>query len=153
MNDDPNLSRMLTVGEVARRSGVAVSALHFYESKGLISSVRSRGNHRLFSRAVLRRIAVIRVALNLGFTLADVTPLLTRFPPDKPPSAADVREMAAAWREMLQRRIDGLVQLRDNLDGCIGCGCLSKDDCPLRNPADKLANDGTGAVLLQQEEG
>ena len=148
MENAPEPPRFLSVGEGARRSGVAVSALHFYESRGLISSLRSRSNHRQFPRAVLRRLAVIRVAQSLGFTLADITPLLTRFPPDRPPSAADVRDMAVAWREVLQDRIDGLVRLRDNLDGCIGCGCLSKEECPLRNPADELAAKGSGAVLL-----
>jgi MerR family redox-sensitive transcriptional activator SoxR len=146
MNTKPE--RMLTVGEVAQRSGVAISTLHFYEAKGLIASVRSRGNQRRFSRDILRRIAIIRVAQRLGLPLTEIIDLLKPVPAGKRPTATDVREMIVNWRKALQARIDGLTLLRDNLDGCIGCGCLSMTDCPLRNPSDQLGADGHGAVLL-----
>lgn len=140
---------LLTVGEVARRSGVAISTLHFYETKGLIAAIRSRGNQRRFSRDILRRIAIIRVAQDLGFTLAEIAALLKPIPAGKRPTAADVRAMVAGWRRALQARIDGLTQLRDQLDGCIGCGCLSLRECPLRNPSDQLGVNNEGAVLLR----
>jgi MerR family redox-sensitive transcriptional activator SoxR len=146
MNTKP--APMLSVGEVAQRSGVAVSTLHFYEAKGLIASFRSRGNQRRFSRDILRRIAIIRVAQRLGVPLSEIIDLLKPVPAGKQPTAAKVREMIANWRIALQARIDGLVRLRDSLDGCIGCGCLSLEDCPLRNPSDKLGAEGQGAVLL-----
>ncbi|MCW2309907.1 redox-sensitive transcriptional activator SoxR [Rhodobium gokarnense] len=140
----------LTVGEVSERSGVPVSALHFYEAKGLISAARTRGNQRRYSRDILRRIAIIRVARDLGFSLAEIAPLLKPIPEGQSPSAADVKEMVADWRLAIQKRIDDLAELRDKLDGCIGCGCLSLTECPLRNPSDELATHGTGAVLLGQ---
>ncbi|TDX33802.1 redox-sensitive transcriptional activator SoxR [Rhodovulum visakhapatnamense] len=141
----------LSVGEVAERSGVPVSALHFYEAKGLIGAHRSSGNQRRYSRDVLRRIAILRTAQSLGFSLSEIAGLLKPIPPGRQPTAADVRAMVAGWRAALQARIDGLTELRDKLDGCIGCGCLSHDDCPLRNPADRLAASGRGAVLLGQQ--
>ncbi|ATQ69404.1 MULTISPECIES: redox-sensitive transcriptional activator SoxR [Methylosinus] len=141
--------QMLSVGEVAQRSGVAISTLHFYEAKGLIASIRSRGNQRRFSRDILRRIAIIRVAQRLGVPLAEIVDLLKPVPAGKQPTAADVKDMIVNWRRALQARIDGLTLLRDRLDGCIGCGCLSLEDCPLRNPSDRLGADGQGAVLLK----
>lgn len=148
MDRDIKLPPLLTVGEVSLRSGVAISTLHFYEAKGLIASNRSRGNQRRFSRDILRRIAIIRVAQRLGIPLAEIADLLKPVPAGKQPTAAAVREMASKWRTALQARIDALTQLRDHLDGCIGCGCLSLADCPLRNPADRLAAGGNGPVLL-----
>ena len=145
-------SSWLTVGEVANRAGVAVSTLHFYEAKGLIASLRTRGNQRRFSKDVLRRIAIIRTAQSLGISLEDICTFVKPIPAGKTPTAADVGEMIATWRAVLQKRIDGLVQLRDHLDGCIGCGCLSLDECPLRNPADALGEKGKGAVLLADPE-
>ncbi|MBZ4021920.1 redox-sensitive transcriptional activator SoxR [Rhodobacter sp. TJ_12] len=139
---------VLSVGQVAARAGVAVSTLHFYEKKGLIAALRSSGNQRRYARDVLRRIAVIRVAQDLGFSLTEIAALLRPFPPDKTPDVHEVREMVAGWKAAIQARIDGLSELRDTLDGCIGCGCLSKEICPLRNPDDALARKGTGAVLL-----
>ncbi|WP_172330673.1 redox-sensitive transcriptional activator SoxR [Mangrovicoccus sp. HB161399] len=139
---------MLTVGQVARRSGVAVSALHFYERKGLISADRSEGNQRRYSRDILRRIAIIRVAQDLGFPLAEIAKLLRPIPPGRAASAAEVGAMVADWRAAIQARIDGLTELRDKLDGCIGCGCLSHRDCPLRNDGDRLGKGTSGPVLL-----
>lgn len=147
------LPQLLTVGEVARRSGIAVSTLHFYEAKGLIASMRTEGNQRRFSRDILRRVAIIRVAQGLGIPLAEIAVLLKPIPAGKQPTAAEVRAMVAGWRTALQARIDGLTRLRDRLDGCIGCGCLSQAECPLRNPSDRLGRQGTGPVLLQRQGG
>ncbi|MGF0537132.1 redox-sensitive transcriptional activator SoxR [Agrobacterium sp. ES01] len=138
----------LSVGEIAQRSGVAVSALHFYEREGLIESWRSQGNQRRYPRGVLRRIAVIKTAQRLGIPLAEIRVALSRLPADRPPSAADWRKLSAAWRAELDSRIETMMALRDQLDSCIGCGCLSLDDCPLRNTDDKLRYEGAGARLL-----
>ncbi len=147
-----SLSDVLSVGEVARRSGLTISTLHFYEKKGLISADRNRGNQRRYSRDILRRLAIIRVATELGFNLNEVSDLLKPIPTGMKPTAKDVRTMIAGWRQAINERMQGLALLRDNLDGCIGCGCLSKDECPLRNPQDKLGEKATGAVLLQREK-
>ena len=138
----------LTVGEVARRSGVAVSTIHFYEAQGLIRSWRNPGNQRRFSRDVLRRVAVIKVAQRLGISLASIADALNALPQDRSPTTADWRRMSERWRAELDDRIAKLTKLRDNLDGCIGCGCLSIRDCPLRNPWDELGDAGAGPRLL-----
>jgi len=146
--DDPSkpahATPELTVGEVAARSGLAVSALHFYEAKGLIGSVRSAGNQRRYPRSVLRRVAVIKVAQRMGVPLSDIAEALQALPQGRTPTAADWRRMSAAWKSGLEDRIRMLTQLRDQLDGCIGCGCLSLKDCPLRNAQDQLAQAGPG---------
>lgn len=138
----------LSVGEVARRSGVPISTLHFYEAKGLIEGWRTSGNQRRYHRAVLRRIAIIRIAQRAGIPLATVGQALADLPHDHVPSAADWRRFTAAWRTMLDERIVGLTQLRDQIDSCIGCGCLSLEDCPLRNPGDRLGREGPGPRRL-----
>lgn len=149
-NTDPFLLRStaapaeMTVGDVAARSGVAVSALHFYESKGLIASLRNAGNQRRYPRSILRRVAVIKVAQRMGVPLADIAEALQALPQGRTPTAADWRRMSARWKNDLEERIRILVQLRDQLDGCIGCGCLSLKDCPLRNAQDMLAQAGPG---------
>ncbi|WP_019646359.1 redox-sensitive transcriptional activator SoxR [Novispirillum itersonii] len=150
MASSPRLSPLLSVGDVARRSGLPVSTLHFYESKGLIAADRSRGNQRRYTRDVLRRVAIIRVAQRLGLPLSEIAALLAPIPPGSVPTQAEVRAMAARWRAALQERIDGLTRLRDHLDGCIGCGCLSMEECPLRNPADQLGQTASGPVLLDR---
>ncbi|MDQ2601537.1 redox-sensitive transcriptional activator SoxR, partial [Pseudomonas aeruginosa] len=132
-------SRELSVGELARRAGVAVSALHFYETKGLISSQRNAGNQRRFSRETLRRVVVIKVAQRVGIPLAEIARALQTLPAGRSPSAADWARLSAQWKEDLTERIDKLLLLRDQLDGCIGCGCLSLQACPLRNPGDQLS--------------
>jgi MerR family redox-sensitive transcriptional activator SoxR len=141
-----------TSSEVAKRSGVAVSALHFYESKGLIHSSRNAGNQRRYPRNVLRRVALIRVAQRLGIALASIQQAFQTLPPARTPTPQDWRKLSAQWRAELDSRITGLVQLRDQLDGCIGCGCLSLDACPLRNPGDQLGKAGPGARLLDPLE-
>lgn len=139
----------LTVGEVAARSGVRVSTIHFYEAKGLIRGRRSEGNQRRFSREVLRRLAVIRVAQRAGIPLATVREALAELPLDRAPTREDWRRLSARWRDELDQRIRGLVGLRDQLDGCIGCGCLSTSNCPLRNPDDTLGREGPGPRLIE----
>ena len=142
------LPTMLAVGEVARRSGVAVSALHFYESKGLIRSERSVGNQRRYPRAVLRRVSFIRVAQRVGISLAEIAVALAALPADAAPAREDWTRLSAAWRTELDARIAQLKKLRDTLDDCIGCGCLSIDRCRLRNPRDKRATEGAGPRRL-----
>ncbi|PIJ50384.1 redox-sensitive transcriptional activator SoxR [Erwinia sp. OLTSP20] len=141
----------LTPGEVAQRSGVAVSALHFYEEKGLISSSRNGGNQRRYHRDVLRRVAVIKIAQRIGIPLSTIGESLMQIPAGKRMSAREWRALTSQWRAELDRRIATLTRLRDELDGCIGCGCLSMAQCPLRNPDDRLSIQGTGAVLLQND--
>ncbi|KPF45708.1 redox-sensitive transcriptional activator SoxR [Rhizobium sp. G187] len=144
----PKKPVLLSVGEVARRAGVAVSALHYYEREGLIHSLRSGGNQRRFPRGVLRRVAVIKVAQSLGLSLADISAAFATLPDDRPPSVSDWRRLSETWRADLDRRISQLQGLRERLDGCIGCGCLSLEDCPLRNGDDQLGKSGPGARLL-----
>ena len=139
--------RLLSVGEVARRAGVAVSALHFYEAKGLIASIRSGGNQRRYARGVLRRVAVIKAAQRVGIPLDEIKAALDTLPPDRSPSAEDWAALSLNWKDDLDSRIAELVRLRDHLDACIGCGCLSIDRCPLYNPNDRLGREGAGARL------
>ncbi len=134
----------LSVGEVARRSGVAVSALHFYERKGLIRSLRNAGNQRRFPREVLRRLAVIRVAQRVGMPLEAVGVALAELPEGRTPTRAEWARMSARWRSELDERIQMLQFLRDQLTGCIGCGCLSLQRCRLANPGDVLGEQGDG---------
>ena len=140
---------VLTVGEVARRSGVAVSTVHFYEKKGLITAWRSTGNQRRFPRAVLRRIALVRIAQRAGVSLGQICDALAVLPGDRLPSTEDWNRLSRAWRADVEERIRRLTQLRDRFDNCIGCGCLSLADCPLRNPDDRLAEEGSGPRLLE----
>ena len=140
--------RELTVGEVASRSGVAVSALHFYESRGLIRSHRTTGNQRRYGRDVLRRIAVIRVAQDVGIPLAEIAAALSALPDGRTPNREDWRVLSQGWATELDHRIAQLKKLRDGLTDCIGCGCMSIDKCPLRNAKDRLARQGPGARRL-----
>ncbi|MRW86337.1 redox-sensitive transcriptional activator SoxR [Pseudoduganella sp. FT26W] len=116
--------------------------MHFYEAKGLIHSVRSSGNQRRYARSVLRRLAVIKVAQRVGLPLADIAQALNALPSSRTPTVADWRRLSAAWKRELEERITTLTQLRDQLDGCIGCGCLSLKACPLRNAGDALVDQG-----------
>ena len=138
----------LSVGEVARRSGVAVSTVHFYESRGPIVSRRTGGNQRRYGRDVLRRIAVIRIAQEVGIPLAGIAEALGSLPESRTPTRDDWTVLSSAWRDDLDRRIEQLTKLRDGLTDCIGCGCMSIDKCPLRNPDDRLARQGAGARRL-----
>jgi MerR family redox-sensitive transcriptional activator SoxR len=138
----------LSIGEIAARSGVAVSALRFYEAKGLLRSLRNAGNQRCFPRGVLRRVAVIKVAQRLGIPLGAIREAFKSLPQDRAPTAADWNRLSAQWKSELDARITRLVKLRDQLSGCIGCGCLSLEECPLRNSQDRLAEEGPGPRLL-----
>jgi MerR family redox-sensitive transcriptional activator SoxR len=142
-----DMRRLLSVGEVAQRAGIAVSALHFYETKGLIRSIRSGGNQRRYARGVLRRVAVIKAAQRVGIPLEEIKAALDTLPPDRSPTADDWAALSLTWKDDLDSRITELVRLRDHLDNCIGCGCLSVDRCPLYNPNDRLGRDGPGARL------
>jgi MerR family transcriptional regulator, redox-sensitive transcriptional activator SoxR len=137
-------SEQLTIGEVAARSGVAVSALHFYERQGLITSERSAGNQRRYHRATLRRIAFIRVSQRVGVPLASIRDALDSLPDSRTPTKRDWTRLSRLWRGELDRRIAALEHLRNDLDGCIGCGCLSLRSCALQNRYDELASTGTG---------
>ena len=135
----------LSVGQVSERSGVPISTLHFYEKKGLIRSSRNAGNQRRFPRHTLRRLAVIRIAQSLGISLAEIRENLAELPHGHPPTAADWERLSVKWRTRLDSRIQQMIALRDKLNTCIGCGCLSVKDCPLRNPDDLAATLGPGA--------
>ncbi|MBN9450674.1 MAG: redox-sensitive transcriptional activator SoxR [Bosea sp.] len=141
----------LSVGDVARRSGLAVSALHFYEAEGLIRSHRTAGNQRRYAREVLRRVAIIKVAQRAGIPLKTIREAFRALPQERTPTVADWTRLSSAWKQELERRIDRLTRLRDHLNGCIGCGCLSVRDCPLHNPLDRLAEEGPGPRLLDPE--
>lgn len=146
---DPEKNQ-LTVGDVASRSGVAVSTVHFYESRGLIKGWRTEGNQRRYGRSVLRQIAVIKVAQRTGIPLETISAYLKKLPQDRIVSAREWRKLGESFRAELDERIARLSRLRDELDGCIGCGCLSTTECPLRNGDDVLGVTGTGAVLLDR---
>ncbi|HEX7989343.1 MAG TPA: redox-sensitive transcriptional activator SoxR [Stenotrophomonas sp.] len=137
-------TRELSVGEVAKRSGVAVSALHFYERKGLIRSQRTAGNQRRFQSDVLRRLALIQAAQRVGMPLQAVAERLAELPEGRAPSKADWAKMSARWRKELDERIATLQFMRDQLSDCIGCGCLSLKRCGLLNPQDVLGQRGEG---------
>lgn len=140
--------QILSVGEMAKRSGLAVSAIHFYEKKGLISSVRNEQNQRQFHRGVLRVISLIKVAQRLGFSLEQIQGMFRDLPKDSEPTAADRRRFARRWQQDLDEKMSLIKRLKNQLDKCIGCGCLSMKECPLRNPEDKLASKGAGPHYL-----
>jgi len=139
----------LTVGRLAERSGVAVSALRFYEREGLISSRRTSGNQRRYRRDVLRRVALIRVAQRVGISLAEIRDALAELPENRTPDRADWERLSRKWHDELDQRIHDLTRLRDQFTDCIGCGCLSIDRCRLANPGDRLAAEGPGPQRLR----
>lgn len=145
------IQKVLSVGQVAARSGVPVSTVHYYEEQGLISSWRSTGNHRCYARDVIRRIAIIKVAQRLGIPLKEISHALAALPQTRTPSAKDWQRLSVSWKSDLDDRIKRLTRLRDQLATCIGCGCLSIEDCPLRNPGDNLSSKGAGPHLLEQD--
>ena len=146
------LHKELSVGQLSARSGVAVTALHFYEAKGLIKSNRNQGNQRRYPREVLRRVALIKIVQRLGIPLATIHDALHALPDGRAPTAADWKNLSAQWRNDLDERINKLVWLRDQLNGCMGCGCLSMEASPLRNFGDVLGEQGPGAHLLEPSE-
>lgn len=138
----------LTVSDVAARSGFTPSALRFYEREGLIQATRTAGNQRRYERGVLRRLAFIRAARNVGLSLEEVAAALAALPDSRTPTRADWTRLSQAWRARLDGQIAALEKLRDGLDSCIGCGCLSLDRCSISNPADSARVDGPGAAYL-----
>lgn len=143
-------SELLTVGELAHRSGLAASALRYYEREGLISATRTSGGQRRYQRNMLRRLAFIRAARNVGLTLDEVRDALGRLPSSRTPTKADWTAISRGWRARLNEQIDALTALRDGLDSCIGCGCLSLPRCRISNPDDTVGTRGgaVGAVYL-----
>ena len=144
---------MLTIGETAERANVATSALRFYEKEGLISSVRTDGGQRRYHREVLRRIAFVRAAQRVGLTLEEVKQALRALPESRTPTTNDWRRLSRTWRPLLDRRIAELERVRDRLDTCIGCGCLSLGVCRLLNPNDVARAEGPGPRWLLDEDG
>jgi MerR family redox-sensitive transcriptional activator SoxR len=139
---------LLAIGEVATRSGMAPSALRYYESQGLIEATRTPGGARRYPRSVLRRLAVIRAARNVGLTLPEIRSALGALPDGRPPTVRDWARLSKDWRDRLDEQISALTQLRDGLTSCIGCGCLSLERCALSNPGDIASRDGAGARWL-----
>ncbi|WP_068545221.1 redox-sensitive transcriptional activator SoxR [Thalassotalea crassostreae] len=140
----------LSVGYVAKRCGIKVSALHFYEQKGLIRSWRNQGNQRRYKRDVLRRISVIKAAQKMGISLGEVKTVFEQLPNNRTPNKNDWGNLAKIWQETLEQRIRYLENLRDSLTGCIGCGCLSMTNCPIYNANDELGKEASGAVILNR---
>lgn len=138
----------LTIGQLAERAGVATSAIRFYESLGLISSERTAGNQRRYAQSTLRRVAFIRTAQRIGLTLDEIGEALATLPDARTPTKSDWHRLSNAWRPRLDEQIRRIELLRDRLDSCIGCGCLSLKSCWLTNPDDEMAAQGPGAVLL-----
>jgi len=140
---------MLSIGELSQRSGVATSALRYYEAQGLIRSERSAGNQRRYERATLRRVAFIRSAQRVGLTLEEIAEALSTLPEGRNPTRADWASLSREWRPRVDEQIARLERLRDKLDSCIGCGCLSLKPCALRTPDDEVAARGPGPVFLE----
>ncbi|MCG7207682.1 redox-sensitive transcriptional activator SoxR [Streptomyces arenae] len=140
----------LSVGQLSARSGAAVSALHFYESKGLISSRRTSGNQRRYTRDTLRRVAFVRAAQRVGIPLATIREALSELPEERTPTREDWARLSEAWRAELDERIRQLNRLRDHLTDCIGCGCLSLSSCVLSNPDDAFGSRRAGSRLMPE---
>lgn len=146
--DPGRVEELLTIGEVSRRTGVAPSALHYYEELGMISAIRTAGNQRRYHRHMLRRVTLITVAKNLGIPLADIRPALAEVPLDATPSHADWQRASRRWKQVLTERRLAIERLERELTGCIGCGCLSMKACRLLNPDDALGRQGSGPRRL-----
>jgi MerR family redox-sensitive transcriptional activator SoxR len=138
----------LTIGEIARRSGFAGSAIRYYEKLGLLTATRTAGDQRRFERSTLRRLAFIRAATNVGLSLDEVATALASLPAGRTPTRADWSKLSHGWRRRLDDQIAALVALRDGLDSCIGCGCLSLQRCAISNPGDTARSGGPGAAYL-----
>jgi MerR family redox-sensitive transcriptional activator SoxR len=138
----------LSIGELARRSGVSTSAVRFWESEGLVASQRTTGNQRRFHRAALRRVALIRAAQEAGLSLGEIRSALETLPHDRTPTKRDWERLSRSWRSTVERRIAELEALRDQLGDCIGCGCLSLKSCGIFNPSDRAATLGSGPRYL-----
>jgi len=143
-------SEQLTIGTVSERSGLAASAVRYYEDQGLITSERTEGGQRRDPREVLRRLAFVRAAQRVGLSLDEIKTAFASLPTHKAPNKKDWQQLTATWRPMLEDRIRVLEKLRDRVNDCIGCGCLSMENCSLMNPGDELAEEGPGAYFLSQ---
>lgn len=141
-----------TVGRVAKRCGVKISTLHFYEQKGLIHSTRNAGNQRRYKADVLRRVSVIKAAQKMGINLASIKEAFASLPDERTPTVKDWARLSRHWQAELNERIAYLERLRDSLTGCIGCGCLSLSKCPIYNSEDRLGEKGSGPVILEQKD-
>jgi MerR family redox-sensitive transcriptional activator SoxR len=139
---------LLTVGEVSERSGVAASALRYYEAQGLLTATRTTGNQRRYPRHVLRRLSFIRAAQNVGLSLEEIRTALAALPDGRTPTRDDWAGLSRAWHQRLEDQIVALRKLRDGLESCIGCGCLSLERCAISNPGDIMAGNGPGAAYF-----
>jgi MerR family transcriptional regulator, redox-sensitive transcriptional activator SoxR len=139
----------LTIGDLSERSGIATSAIRYYEERGLVRSRRTTGNQRRYERAMLRRLAFIRTAQRVGLSLEEIEQALATLPSNRTPTKADWTRLSRGWRPRLDAQISQLERLRDTLDSCIGCGCLSLRRCSLSNPGDLAADRGPGPVFLE----
>jgi MerR family redox-sensitive transcriptional activator SoxR len=147
-----NTANLISIGELAKRSGIAASALRFYESRGLISSVRGPAQRRQFQREVLRRVAFIRAAQTAGLSLEEIETTLTALPDQRTPTKQDWEKLSKSWQPLIEERIRSLTALRDQLSSCIGCGCLSLKSCALYNPQDIANTKGTGPRYLMGDK-
>ncbi|GAA3605116.1 redox-sensitive transcriptional activator SoxR [Kineosporia mesophila] len=147
-DEKPRADQLLTIGELTQRSGLAASALRFYEREGLICATRTSGGQRRYERAVLRRLAFIRAARSVGLSLDEVRDAMDRLPAARTPTKADWTGISRSWSRRLDEQIDALTALRDKLDSCIGCGCLSLARCRISNAEDRAAQAGPGAAYL-----
>lgn len=147
-NHYSKLKAILSVGELSKRSGLPISTIHFYEEKGIISSFRNNGNQRQFLRESLRIISLVKAAQGIGYSLEEIKSMLDKLPKDRKLTDADWARISKVWRKEIESKIKALLKIRDHLDKCIGCGCLSLTECPLRNPEDKLSKKGAGPQLI-----
>lgn len=147
----PSKNDLIPIGEMARRTGLSVSAIRFYEQRGLIEPIRTSGNQRRFLRSDIRRVSFVLIAQQLGLSLTEIETELAKLPHGRTPNARDWRRISTAIKTMLDRKIGQLERTRDRLDGCIGCGCLSLKKCAIYNPKDKLASDGAGPRTVLQD--
>jgi MerR family redox-sensitive transcriptional activator SoxR len=143
---------LLSIGDLARRAGISVPTVRYYEERGLIRSTRTAGNKRLFPRHTLRRLAVVAAGQRVGLTLQEIAVALAELPSDRPPTQREWRHMSQQWAETVSRRIRQLEALQSSLDGCIGCGCLSLGKCTLFNPDDEAAGEGPGSRWLRKAD-
>jgi MerR family redox-sensitive transcriptional activator SoxR len=145
------LSASLTIGDLARRTGLSVSAIRFYEEKGLVAPHRTRGNQRRYLRSDIRRLSFALIAQRLGFPLDHIAAEMAKLPDGRAPTQADWQRISGGFRQVLDARIATLERMRDHLDGCIGCGCLSLEKCKLANPEDRLGQEGPGPRFVLDE--
>jgi MerR family redox-sensitive transcriptional activator SoxR len=143
---------LLSIGDLSRRTGLSVSAIRFYEARGLVAAIRTGGNQRRFMRSDIRRLSFALIAQRLGLTISEIEAVLSTLPPGRPPSRADWQAISARIHDALEARIAMLQKTRDLLDGCIGCGCLSLDRCALYNPGDRAARAGAGPRFLMGDK-